>query len=667
MPETDAAFQNWISRCGRHLPAWIKRVARHIQAGGRSKSESIAAAINFAKHVCSSGDVANWPGPQNVNAASRAQACRAVAQWESLKRTCGRGRASADGEEFAMTMTDEEFAEALAEDIDLDAAELPEAWSGVLAPLGVASGDRRVLAAPAALRTRDLPLPLLWQEALSSGHGGAVVVGRIERVWMQGGMLMGEGTFDLDGENGREAARLVAEGLSNGISVDLDDLVMAEDASTEPPMVIATDWRLMTATLVSQPAFAEARIEPVWAEDEGDEYEDDDGDDEMAMRKRKKKRKRRRRSGYDAEATAAFAASSLPIADRDRPWDASAAQSRIIAKCGDDKSCWSQAYLIVADTPSASKFPVADVIGGQLTLIPRAVVAAAGRSGQATGVDQAALRRAICALYSKIRSRYDDFPECPVSTSASIDGALVADGAYKYPAQFFTDPKLPAPTPLSVSDDGYVFGHLAVWNSCHTGFAECIAPPKSTTNYSTFHVGTAITTDGEIHVGKITLGTGHADARAGIKATADHYDHTGTAVAIVRAGEDAFGIWVAGSLIRGTSDEAIEALRRSPLSGDWRRIDGKLELVAALAVNVPGFVVPRTIAASASWDEPTSLVAAGVITPPAPQPQPLVIAPEVAWAIVTELAPAIARELKNLEARALTASALNARIQNKGD
>jgi hypothetical protein len=77
-------------------------------------------------------------------------------------------------------------------------------------------------------------------------------------------------------------------------------------------------------------------------------------------------------------------------------------------------------------------------------------------------------------------------------------------------------------------------------------------------------------------------------------AAASHYDHTGTVAADVRAGEDEHGIWVAGALRPTLTDEQIRTFRAAPLSGDWRRIGGRLELVAALAVNTPGFPVPRT-------------------------------------------------------------------------
>ena len=55
------------------------------------------------------------------------------------------------------------------------------------------------------------------------------------------------------------------------------------------------------------------------------------------------------------------------------------------------------------------------------------------------------------------------------------------------------------------------------------------------------------------------------------------------------AGEDEFGIWLAGALRPGLAPERIRELMAADVSGDWRRIGGALELVGVLAVNVPGF------------------------------------------------------------------------------
>jgi hypothetical protein len=49
--------------------------------------------------------------------------------------------------------------------------------------------------------------------------------------------------------------------------------------------------------------------------------------------------------------------------------------------------------------------------------------------------------------------------------------------------------------------------------------------------------------------------------------------------------------WFAGALRPGLAKEDMRTVRAAPLSGGWRQIDGNLELVAALAVNLPGFPI----------------------------------------------------------------------------
>ncbi|WNO27319.1 RNA ligase [Gordonia phage Kwekel] len=178
----------------------------------------------------------------------------------------------------------------------------------------------------------------------------------------------------------------------------------------------------------------------------------------------------------------------------------------------------------------------------------------------------------------------------------------------------FRDPKLDQLTPIQVTKDGRVFGHLAGWNTKHIGYRpeQNVRPPRTRTDYKYFHQSVVPTTDGDLPVGHLTLGTGHAGQGDAVAAAA-HYDNTGSQIASVRAGEDAHGIWIAGRVHPGTDDMARQTLRRSSLSGDWRKIDGNLELVAALAVNVPGFPIPRTEQLVASGGEPTMLVAAGIV------------------------------------------------------
>jgi len=74
---------NWVDKVGG-LPKFIKRIKNHLVRKGMDTSRAIATAVNVVKKMCASGDT-NWPGKQNVNAGSRAEACGAVADWERKK------------------------------------------------------------------------------------------------------------------------------------------------------------------------------------------------------------------------------------------------------------------------------------------------------------------------------------------------------------------------------------------------------------------------------------------------------------------------------------------------------------------------------------------------------------------------------------------------------
>lgn len=180
------------------------------------------------------------------------------------------------------------------------------------------------------------------------------------------------------------------------------------------------------------------------------------------------------------------------------------------------------------------------------------------------------------------------------------------------PSEWFSDPKLTGPTPLTVDDHGRVFGHIAAWHQDHIGMAYGTRPPRSKSKYAYFHTGVLRADDGNDYpVGQLTLAGGHASLEASAVDAAKHYDDTGSAIADVHAGEDAHGIWVAGALRPSATPEQIRALRASAPSGDWRPIRGQLELVAVCQVNVPGFPIARARVASG---QVYALVAAGAMT-----------------------------------------------------
>ena len=205
---------------------------------------------------------------------------------------------------------------------------------------------------------------------------------------------------------------------------------------------------------------------------------------------------------------------------------------------------------------------------------------------------------------------YEETVEAPAEQLAiTASGFLKSIIPAVPPKDWFVNPALDKPTPLTIGDDGRVFGHIAAWHVNHIGMPNATKPPKSRSNYAYFHTGLVRTDAGaDMPVGQLTLAGGHASLHASAAAAAKHYDDTASAIADVHAGEDRHGIWVAGSLRPDATEAQIRALRASAPSGDWRPVAGSLELVAVCQVNVPGFPIARALVASGSV---MALVAAG--------------------------------------------------------
>ncbi len=172
------------------------------------------------------------------------------------------------------------------------------------------------------------------------------------------------------------------------------------------------------------------------------------------------------------------------------------------------------------------------------------------------------------------------------------------------PREWFFKKETSKPTPLTVTDHGQVYGHIALWDSCHTGFpGQCVPPPRSPSGYAYYNLGEVRCADGSrITAGALTLEALHAPTTQ--TTTADkaraHYENTAVVAAFVRATDGRHGIWVSGALRPTLSAQHARDLMGAKPSGDWRqtRLGGPLEMLGIHAVNEPGFPVPR-LAASA--------------------------------------------------------------------
>lgn len=388
-------------------------------------------------------------------------------------------------------------------------------WEGVIAREGEMTGDGRLIE-DGALRWDDLPIPLRVAFKDVGGHDGAEVCGRIETVERRdGGDIYATGTFDLGSAVGAEAFRQVSEQMSNGVSIDTDDVT----------------FRIM----------AKADMPESDVADSGNESD----------------------TGADSSGRVKVAAMSS----------------------SDELTVIESARLRAATLVAVPAFATARVYAAGKAPVPR---------------KDAEPEETLEASAEPVSQSRDSL------TAAAIPTAP--------PEEWFKDPALTGPTALVVEDDGRVYGHIAAWGTCHIGqIGKCVEPPTSPSNYAYFRTGALRTAEGtSVAVGHLTMGTGHAGPRDSANAAAEHYDNTGTVFADVAAGEDAYGIWVAGSLRPGISAEQVRVARSAPISGDWRTIRGSLELVGALAVNVPGFPVPRPQGLLASG-EVRSLQASGVV------------------------------------------------------
>ena len=163
----------------------------------------------------------------------------------------------------------------------------------------------------------------------------------------------------------------------------------------------------------------------------------------------------------------------------------------------------------------------------------------------------------------------------------------------EYDEIMFAPPELAEPTPIHVDDDGHVSGHLAIWGTCHTGRRDkCVTPYKSHSDYADFHQShVKLSTGDRLRVGRLTVGGGHAPAGDGPRAAVEHYDNVSTCWALVRAGEDEHGIWISGVVNPAADTAMVQQALTAPHSGHWERVGGHPELIAAHAVNTPGFPI----------------------------------------------------------------------------
>lgn len=163
------------------------------------------------------------------------------------------------------------------------------------------------------------------------------------------------------------------------------------------------------------------------------------------------------------------------------------------------------------------------------------------------------------------------------------------------PADWFVGEEGRGAYPLTVEANGRVHGYLADWKAWHLSAAGRVRAPRGA-GYHYFNASTVLTPDGPVSTGPLVIGGDHADVKLGWTDAVDFYASTSYAWADVHATDDRHGIRVNGMVRPGTPADVVHAGRASRLSGDWRRIKNRMELIASLSVNTPAFPVGRSFA-----------------------------------------------------------------------
>lgn len=239
-------------------------------------------------------------------------------------------------------------------------------WRGVMAVLNTAdAAGRKIVQKGTMPLARKLPLSLRYKPADWPGHNGAVNVGSIDKVWLEGNKLWGQGRFDFADRSALDVVRKVRNGFVRHMSADI-----------EPGT-----YKLMATTVLDVPAFEDAQFTAINVPEQVIQESQEVAPPEDRL------------VPFSFRVVGDM---DLPLASREREWDSAAAKTRVAAWAGGDDldpAKYRRAFLYQDEDSDPSlkgsyKLPFADVIDGELTAVPRGLFAVAGvLEGARGGVD----------------------------------------------------------------------------------------------------------------------------------------------------------------------------------------------------------------------------------------------------------------------------------------
>lgn len=329
------------------------------------------------------------------------------------------------------------------------------------------------------------------------------------------------------------------------------------------------------------------------------------------------------------EVTAAMSGDTdLPIlADRDHEWDGPGAASRVLDWATDDDDqvdpdMLGRAFLYRdpdADpaTLAAYKLGHADVIDGELRIVPRGVFAVAGVLQGAEGGasiptdEQDQLRTRVSALYARLAEALDD-PSLHAPWDDEGDAAELEASAWTamrdtdpMPAAWFAEPtpeELPPGSGGVHYADGRIYGWVAQTGEPHAGFPGRNLTIESLGRIDTTHFLRARfkLDDGRtIRAGAFTMNVGHHRDGAECETEACQFDDSRTVAGIVTVGTSSGGMWFSGAAAPWLSEWDRQVFAACQPSYHMRQgAGGQWQLRAVLSVPVPGHSSPLLASAT---------------------------------------------------------------------
>lgn len=156
------------------------------------------------------------------------------------------------------------------------------------------------------------------------------------------------------------------------------------------------------------------------------------------------------------------------------------------------------------------------------------------------------------------------------------------------PWEAFHQPEPNGPQKFWVDENGWVSGHVALWDSCWSDDElRCIIPPRPTDGYASYNKPGVLTDRGPVETGPVALYNGHPKAVVGDN-FAEAYGGVENAWADVRVIPGVFGPWASGIVRPGIEDEKVYAARSLP----ERQWPDTCDARAIVSVNAGAYDVP---------------------------------------------------------------------------